>query len=133
MNEIFVWITTVISASGGAIVYALWNKWREDTEQAQRDKENSLKERIDIIGGEVKARLQSVEHRVGSLEKVVDDFKRETGFALRSQREHNEKILEGVRSVIGKADNVQKEFGKRVDVVEDKLETFIGWLKSNGR
>ena len=132
MGEVIIWLASFVSASGGAIAYALWQKWKEDTERAQKDKDDSLRERVDIIGGEIKARLVSLENRVGSIEKTLDDFKRETQFALRSHREHNEKILEGVKGVIARADALQKDTGQKVKVLEDQMQTFMGWLKKSG-
>lgn len=133
MNEYVLGILSLCAGFIGFIGKYAWDYYAGRIVEADKRSNEALRERVEVIGGEIKSRLQSLETRFGDLERTVSEFKKETQFALRTHRESQQHIYQGVEAVIRKAEEINKDTSGRVKVIEDKMDTFIGWLKKNGR
>lgn len=133
VGEVLAALFAIILFAGGFFGKWVWDYYAGRVVEADKRSNEALRERVDVIGGEIKSRLTSLETRFGEFERHLSEFKKETQFALRSQRDHSHDIYKGVEAVIKKADEINNASKDRIKVVEEKMDTFIGWLKKNGR
>lgn len=124
-----------VAVFAGFFLKWLWDWGVKKVETGQKAKEDSLKERIDVIGGEIKSRISSLEFRHRELEQTflqvkteLVDFRKEVNFALKSQRETGHKLYDGVKEIIRKADERYEKIHSEVKVLTDQINV-IDWKK----
>jgi hypothetical protein len=116
----------------GFLVKYVWDYYAGRIVEADKRSNEVLRERINVIGDEIKSRLKSLETRFDCLERAIADFKSETQFALKSHRQVASDIYKGVEAAVKRAEDITKMTVERVRVVENKVETFLEWVKRNG-
>jgi hypothetical protein len=125
----------IVAAFGGFFIKWLWDWGVKKVELGQKSKEEGLKDRIDAIGGEIKSRISSLEFRHRELEQTflqvkteLMDFRKDVTFALKTQRETGQKLYEGVKEIIKKADERYEKIHGEVKVLKDTIEA-VDWKK----
>lgn len=132
MNEILLALLSLFFSAVGVLLKSLWDHYAGRIVEADKKSSDVLRERVDVIGNEIKSRLKSLESRFDCLERAIAEFKSETQFALKTHRGLASEIYKGVEEAIKRADEITRDALQRVKVVETKVETFVEWVKKNG-
>lgn len=107
MDVLIAFISTAI----GFFLKWVWDWGTKKVEDGQKAKDSTLQEKVEIIGEELKSRLSSLEFRHKEFEQTFlqvktefTDFRKDVVLALKAQKESANKLYEGVKEIIIKAD-----------------------------
>lgn len=125
-----------ICTVAGFFLKWIWDWGTQRVEEARKEKEQTLKERLDIIGGEIKSRISSLEFRHRELETTIStlgesftEFRKEVKFALQTQRDAAHKLYDGVKEIIKRADDRYEKMHGEVKEMKEQVVKLYDWKK----